>query len=330
MAVKIHVFFGMDCPTFDLIKKEESIKKAASLKYGPAEVEVHCHHTSVALKSIFYDPKHLTTDKKTTDLCEKILEEARSNQYKKILVYGFSFGGAVVNRISEMFDTRVGQHSLWMANPMSKIQMATFGSAYIAHDPTDPTSFNENTRGSYVLINYIGKHDVALRVNKYTDFKDMDEPTIDKTMNYERPKHESSQLVLRNRQVCIKHCKNHENGYMHELGVHFGYGSLFYTLIENQWVDIDTLEKSLKPKYAWEEENIPLTREMHKSPQTSKVPVKPSLLTRFRNTFSRTRPTVPSGEKRTWWQYLTQKKGGHRRKSIRKKRTHKKTIKMSS
>jgi len=248
----------MDCPLKNL--KNEKARLERRFKDPNVEVEVHCHSTLVAARNVYRSYKQesiLDGDEKANELFKNIKLE--SEVYGKgVLVYGFSFGGAVVNKISELFDGDPKQYP--------NVRMATFGSAYLAktiyEGPTRELAVNQP--GNYVLINYIAKHDIAHRVTQFKSAEYGTDRVIERGYQYKQKATETEEgttpeavlageqasralhVPVRNRAICLQNCDQESASLFQEKNIHFGYDSLFLSLCLNREVDISKLEKGEK------------------------------------------------------------------------------------
>jgi esterase/lipase len=122
--ILVYISFGLGCGG----NTKNKISK--STKIDPKNIIILCHKTSSALKTIGqiytgFDP--LAASNYVDAYTRSII--SNSIIYEQIFVFGFSFGGAIVNRVAE----ELNKNSL-INNVKSKIFMATFGSIYIPND----------------------------------------------------------------------------------------------------------------------------------------------------------------------------------------------------
>lgn len=259
--LKVHVFFGMDCgPQKNLA--QEKARLDSRFNDPNVEVEVHCHSTFVAARNVYRSYKQksiLDEDEKTNELFKNLKLE--SQVYGNVLVYGFSFGGAVINRISEMFDEEMFDEK---STKYPNVRMATFGSAYLAKTRDGKRELAVNKPGNYVLINYIAKHDIAHRVNQFKSTEYGAERVIERGYKYTQKATETEEsttpeavtageqaslalhVPVRNQAICLNHCDQESASIFQEKDIHFGYDSLFLSLCTNREVDISKLQKGDK------------------------------------------------------------------------------------
>lgn len=287
--IKIHVVFGVDCkvdPTFSLQSRKRKVEAAfqSSHPEWEFEVQVHCHSLPIALAKIFesyrkktnpsYVENILSTDVETQQLfkdikndLERLTPEAeQKNQidytvmtgelfYDKVLVYGFSFGGAMVNEVSLKFSD-IETISDRNRNPIqyANLEMATFGSVFLTYGEE---SKEKNTNGCHTLVNYMAKQDVMLNVNNFNEYYHyLPFPSVSKLgknlldeqgqvyIKYV-PLADSRMLPPRVQPICIKEC---ENRFRSGWSVHFAYSKLFYGLLNRITVNIAKLPDKLPPR----------------------------------------------------------------------------------
>ena len=95
-----------------------------------------------------------------------VIQAVNATGYDKILIFGFSYGGAIVNRLAQKLNEME-----WSNNELSKIFMATFGSIYIPdfnQPKTSKQTAGPNTQIESVkvsIVNYLAKRDVAIICN---------------------------------------------------------------------------------------------------------------------------------------------------------------------
>jgi hypothetical protein len=88
------------------------------------------------------------------NLADEITADLSNTAYKNVLVLGHSFGGAIVNRVAEIFNANYSQTRSVIYN---KLSMVTFGSIYIP---------DYNNIDKINIINYLSNSDVAIKCNK--------------------------------------------------------------------------------------------------------------------------------------------------------------------
>jgi hypothetical protein len=148
--ILVYISFGLGCGG--------NTKNTISTftKIDPKNIIILCHKTSSALKTIGkiytgFDP--LAASNYVDAYARSII--SNSSIYDKIFVFGFSFGGAIVNRVAE----ELNKSSL-INNVKSKIFMATFGSIYIPNDKGAGSQSNIN------IINYLATGDIASTLHR--------------------------------------------------------------------------------------------------------------------------------------------------------------------
>ena len=173
---QVHVFFidGLGC-----VKNDQSTTNF--FKYGDIntdnELTVVCEsRTETRLETA----KHFGTIAKTTcafkplrgeknkqflyDIVNQILQKSAENK-DGVYVYGFSFGGMIVNRIVEILVKELETSGIRTQNEnvdklLKNIHFATFGSIYVTKD-----------FGSLDIINYISVGDVANTCTRFIKHK---------------------------------------------------------------------------------------------------------------------------------------------------------------
>lgn len=217
----------------------------------------------------------LENDRETIVLFTMIqadLEEP--SPYDKVLVYGFSFGGAMVNEVSLKF------HELEnTTRPYPKLEMATFGSVFLTYGANEVDSVEVNKEGCHTLVNYMAKEDVVLTVNNFNEHykqypfpSDMNKgkelldhkgkvylryipvttPDVPLDLQPRVPLALQPRVPPRVQPICIKECQQmFRSGWT----VHFGYGKLFYELLNRTSVNIEDLPLQLPPRTRKDDEN---------------------------------------------------------------------------
>jgi hypothetical protein len=154
----IYFVNGLGC--YGLSEEQENVYKTWISSWGnvPQEnIKYKCHKTSSALKCIvktYFSSMPLQESNFVNNLADEITADISNTAYKNVLVLGHSFGGAIVNRIAEIFNTNYTQARSTIYN---KLSMAAFGSIYI---PAYNNIENIN------IINYLSNSDVAMKCNK--------------------------------------------------------------------------------------------------------------------------------------------------------------------
>jgi hypothetical protein len=120
-------------------------------------IKYKCHKTSSALKCIlktYFNSMPLKESNFVHNLADEITADLSNTAYKNVLVFGHSFGGAIVNRVAEIFNANYSQTRSVIYN---KLSMVTFGSIYIP---------DYNNIDKINIINYLSNSDVAIKCNK--------------------------------------------------------------------------------------------------------------------------------------------------------------------
>lgn len=120
-------------------------------------IKYKCHKTSSALKCIlktYFNSMPLKESNFVHNLADEITADLSNTAYKNVLVLGHSFGGAIVNRVAEIFNANYSQtrSAIYI-----KLSMVTFGSIYIP---------DYNNIDKINIINYLSNSDVAIKCNK--------------------------------------------------------------------------------------------------------------------------------------------------------------------
>lgn len=149
----LYVILGLGCS--NLTKKFiDSMKRGYSLytNIDMNNIEILCRTNSSALYSISKSYCNIVPMKNSSyinELTSKIEEKAKI--YKKVLISGHSYGGAIANRIAEKLNI------LETSNNYSNICISAFGSIYVS-----PTNLVDKIN----IVNYMSLGDVALTCNK--------------------------------------------------------------------------------------------------------------------------------------------------------------------
>ncbi len=125
-------------------------------------IKLRCAKTKSAQNCIlktYFSMMPLTESKFLNSLVDEVTSDMNNESYKKVVVFGHSFGGAIVNRLAEIMNLN-GETNL------SKLYLATFGSIYLA---------NEERINKINIFNYMSNADVAIMCNKLPQirFEDM-------------------------------------------------------------------------------------------------------------------------------------------------------------
>lgn len=163
----VYFVFGLGCDQLDLDKEKKIFSRNTGI--DESNMILLCHKNSSAIKSIgktyfnlcpLYD----------SDFIKKFTASIIANvkDYDKILIYGHSFGGAIVNRVAEELNKQEDKSFY------NKIYMAAFGSIYIPEKMSKQEGIN--------IINYLARGDVVRKCgNNYA--KEIDNWEIDKFKN---------------------------------------------------------------------------------------------------------------------------------------------------
>jgi hypothetical protein len=173
---QVHVFFidGLGC-----VKNDQSTTNF--FRYGEidadSELTVVCesstettletakHFGTIAKTSCAFKPLRGEKDKQFLyDIVNQILQKSAENK-DGVYVYGFSFGGMIVNRIVEILVKELETSGIRAQNTnvdklLKNIHFATFGSIYITKD-----------FGKIDIINYISVGDVANTCTRFIKHK---------------------------------------------------------------------------------------------------------------------------------------------------------------
>ena len=221
----LYVIFGLGCPTNEIKIKEIQQNFSASTNIPVSNVNIICRPWYDAIRGIgssfiHQQPIHHRHFLRT--LAIHILSHAI--QYDKVIVYGHSYGGAIVNRVAEELNEKDtnGTH-------LSKIFMAAFGSIYI-------------TKLSRVnLLNYVFIGDVSLKLNHLADTtlnildKDLKDENGKILLKYKK----SNENIIRlceydhYRDLCTIYKKGILFGNAQEWTIHNNYNYLMVYLMKN-------------------------------------------------------------------------------------------------
>jgi hypothetical protein len=171
----ILVYFALGIGCDSLTYKELGYFKghiARQINTSEANVNIICHKFSSGIKTILksrfsYCP--LVNSNFVLSFTNSIIENV--DKYKKIFVFGHSFGGAIVNRVAE----ELHKNASLLEGNKSKITMATFGSIYL------PKDLGLVSQSSINIINYLAVGDVASICNRIKTTADMVNPDSEET-----------------------------------------------------------------------------------------------------------------------------------------------------
>ena len=131
-----HIFYfeGVGCKETSQLDKMTLINTINNINRGMGFPYIHSHDIEIIcytpkIKKNICDYKSLQNDTNVDIFVKKILDSAREND--KVLVYGASFGGMIVNRITEILLERYKNETDETKKIIQKIHFATFGSIYI-------------------------------------------------------------------------------------------------------------------------------------------------------------------------------------------------------
>jgi hypothetical protein len=142
----VYFVFGLGCDELQLDEEKKIFSR--NTRIDKSNIILLCHKNSSAIKSIgktyfnlcpLYDSNFINKFK------DSIINNVKD--YDKILVYGHSFGGAIVNRVAEELNKEKDKSFY------DKIYMAAFGSIYIPQAMSKQEGIN--------IINYLARGDVV-------------------------------------------------------------------------------------------------------------------------------------------------------------------------
>jgi hypothetical protein len=140
------------------------IKTISKITKIPQEnIKLRCAKTKSATNCIlktYFNMMPLTESNFLNSLVDEVTSDMNNESYKKVVVFGHSYGGAIVNRLAEIMNLNGENENL------SKLYLATFGSIYLA---------NEEKINKINIFNYMSNADVAIMCNKLPQkrFEDM-------------------------------------------------------------------------------------------------------------------------------------------------------------
>uniref|UniRef100_A0A6C0I3V9 Protein kinase domain-containing protein n=1 Tax=viral metagenome TaxID=1070528 RepID=A0A6C0I3V9_9ZZZZ len=190
--MQIYFVYGSGCnqELTEETKAQQQANYAKLADIDPENVFIKCHTTISAVDNIvktWFGRAPLDDNEFVNDLYAEL--QGKINEGIKILLFGHSFGGAIVNRVAMLFnnDAKKLEQKKWkdFANKTGfyyQLQMATFGSIYIA--PATSVDYMN-------IMNYMAIGDVAIKLNKMT------EPPID-AKTFEKFLISTSQYYLTN------------------------------------------------------------------------------------------------------------------------------------
>lgn len=146
----IYFIAGLGCKYAEdeLNELQEDIAKYA--KIDLSDVKIICHDKHLApirgIFSSFLQERFDTTPMKNSSFLKRLEQDVKTQceLYKKVLIFGHSYGGLIANRLAEELNTQNTQN----------IQIATFGSIYIAN-PRNVDRIN--------IVNYQSIGDISAR-----------------------------------------------------------------------------------------------------------------------------------------------------------------------
>jgi hypothetical protein len=162
--ILVFISLGLGCEGYT----KEFIQKNFFPGVHLENIIIHCRSNVVALKTIknLYSVSNLLNFEVKPDYVDQYVTSIIENSkiYNKIFVFGFSFGGAIINKVAEKLNSRLYGGVLYSEAERqaisNKIYMAAFGSIYIPRDGGLVSQININ------IINYMAVGDVACKLNK--------------------------------------------------------------------------------------------------------------------------------------------------------------------
>ena len=155
----IYYVNGLGC--YGLSEQQENVYKTWISSWSNIQeenIKYKCHKTSSALKCIvktYFNSMPLKESNFVNNLVDEITADISNTAYKNVLVFGHSFGGAIVNRVAEIFNTNYSQTRSTVN--YNKLSMVACGSIYIP---------DYNNIENINIINYLSNSDVAMKCNK--------------------------------------------------------------------------------------------------------------------------------------------------------------------
>jgi len=157
--ITIYIVVGLGCKFENFEKIEEEYKFIYNFfsEIKKERIKIRCPKTTSALYNITRTYCNLPPLKQSffvKSLMEEVLEDAKTGN--DVYVFGFSYGGAIVNRMAELIHDMNIEKNNTLGQP--NIMMATFGSIYFA---------KKDKVRSVSILNYISIGDVAFLCNKF-------------------------------------------------------------------------------------------------------------------------------------------------------------------
>jgi hypothetical protein len=162
----IYIVSGLGCYGSDPASTAEYLKYISEVSNVPIEnIKYKCHKSSSAIKCIlktYFKSMPLKESRFVYNLADEITADILEERNNHVFVFGFSFGGAITNRVAEILNTNYKNYP----DNYNKLSMVGFGSIYI---PSYESIENIN------IINYLSNSDVAMKCNKIQPipFEDM-------------------------------------------------------------------------------------------------------------------------------------------------------------
>jgi len=236
--VLIYYSLGLGCNGINLQRVKEDVAEITGILLE--NVLIICHKNSSAIKSIIQTYSG-NCPLINSNFIRGFTNSVKKNVkiYKKIFLFGHSFGGAIINRVAEELNKSLDDSYL------EKIQFATFGSIYIS-----------KAIPRINIFNYMAIGDVASKCNGIIiDPKDIelekaqkliDSNTMDIDLKYK--KHSDYNIITccfynNNEPACLN-MKKSVFGNNAEWIVHNKYNILIYYLFRNLTNDIDKVLKN--------------------------------------------------------------------------------------
>lgn len=166
-----YVVNGFGCFDSNGPEQQNFISKNANISYD--NIKYRCPKTSSAFKCIvktYLGQIPLKNSKFVINLTEEIFSDLLLKTgddfiYKNVVVFGHSYGGAIVNSIAEAFNKMIGGSDENLDEIFKRLSMATFGSIYIP---------NDSSIDKINILNYISISDVAIKCNQIVPIRFID------------------------------------------------------------------------------------------------------------------------------------------------------------
>jgi hypothetical protein len=187
--VIVYFVAGTGCDMLLYGKKESDFFSNIITGYGvPSEnFKYKCHKFSSAVKAItqtFFQGMPLKDSNFVNNLTREIYDDLKDNH---VVVFGHSFGGAIVNRVAEVMSNRLileeKNKDPDVVNRIHRLSMVGLGSIYIPHG---------ETQEGINILNYVSSSDVAIKNNRIVPLK-FDTMTL--TLQFIHPIRHTQQIV---------------------------------------------------------------------------------------------------------------------------------------